>query len=1036
MDSLTPLGEQIFLDRYAQKDPNVAQNLRVGDTVLVVEGAARLKGKTQSITDDRTWTTTLLDDGSLKTTSIDLIERPIETVRQMQTRVAQGIASVEKSPELRDLWSAKFFDVLADWEFVPGGRIWTSAGTNYKLTSYNCFVLPSPHDSRGGIMETLTRMIEIMSRGGGVGINFSSLRPKHAIVRGVNGRSSGPVSWMELFSVATGLIEQGGSRRGAEMAMLNDWHPDIFEFINAKRTPGKLTNCNISVCFSDAFMEALKNGGDWNLRFPDTTHPDYNALWTGDLAAWEAAGYPIINYQTIKAQELWDAVIESAHASAEPGIFFLDRANKMSNSHYYSPIVATNPCVTGDTRIYTDRGLIRAKDLFDSQQKFQVASDSRFGHTGHMLESSTVFKTGTKKVYRLTTKEGFSIRATADHRIMTPHGWQELQDLTPGDQIHILNRKGGFGTQGSLELGRTIGMVVGDGAITHGDKTVGIGFYDDKRELAPLFSGYIQDIVAGEQYKNRKYTTNVRHEHAHRDAVSSVRLYRIFERLGITEDKYVVPECVWQGTEDMQRGYLQGLFAADGHFAGNLEKGGAVRLTSVRKDLLESVQQLLLNFGIVATLYSDRRNGETTTTIHGIEYPCQILHELHMGGMNLAMFCHEIGFMNTTRQQKLEDYLQSKMRRPNRAKFYATVTAVEFDGIEDVYDLTVPVTHAFIGNGVVLHNCGEEPLPGWSVCNLAALNLSKFVKQNSPDQSVKPNEFVVDWMRLSEVIKIAVRFLDNVVDWTPYFYPENENQQRAERRLGLGVMGLADMMIRLGIRYGSDEGNTFIDDLGGFIARNAYSASVQLAQEKGSFPMFDADEFLASGFMQCMPEFIRNAVRQNGIRNVTILTIAPTGTTSTMLNTSGGVEPFFALEWDRKTRLGTHKETIAALQEWRAQHGEEDLPPYFVTSMDLTPEEHVKAMAAFQRWIDAAISKTVNFPKTATPQQVGELYQLMYDLGCKGGTVYVDQSRSEQVLNLTAPTESAVPQCDTCQIDMQPQEGCWVCTCGNTLCTV
>ena len=183
----------------------------------------------------------------------------------------------------------------------PGGRILTGAGTDQNLTYYNCYVIPSPNDSREGIMDTLTQMTEIMSRGGGVGINLSSLRPHHAYVRGVNGRSSGSVSWGELYSFVTGLIEQGGSRRGALMLILNVWHPDVMEFINAKRKMGRITNANISVGMTDDFMAAVKADADWELVFPDTTHPDYDDTWDGDLAAWQAAGKPVKVHQTMKA---------------------------------------------------------------------------------------------------------------------------------------------------------------------------------------------------------------------------------------------------------------------------------------------------------------------------------------------------------------------------------------------------------------------------------------------------------------------------------------------------------------------------------------------------------------------------------------------------------------------------------------------------------------------------------------------------------------------------------------------------------------
>jgi ribonucleoside-diphosphate reductase alpha chain len=246
----------------------------------------------------------------------------------------------------------------------------------------------------------------------------------------------------------------------------------------------------------------------------------------------------------------------------------------------------------------------------------------------------------------------------------------------------------------------------------------------------------------------------------------------------------------------------------------------------------------------------------------------------------------------------------------------------------------------------------------------------------------------VDWDKLSLGVRYAVRFLDNVIDATPYFFEENKKQQLSERRVGLGTMGLAEMMIRLKIRYGSPESVEFLDKLFQFIAVEAYLASADNAAEKGVFAMFDAEKFLQSGFMQGMPEPVRAAAREKGIRNVTLLTQAPTGTTGTMVNTSTGIEPFYFWSFERKGRMGVHEERVGVYDEWVTQNPDQPLPPYFVTAMDMQPEDHVRVQAAIQRWIDSSISKTCNTPHSYTVEQTRELYELMYELGCKGGTIY------------------------------------------------
>ena len=626
-NELSPLGRKIFLDRYALKDVK-KETLNVGDIVVAVSNAATGQREIGVITslDEDDAITVKLDDGSILNVKREEIDKPLETdPAQMLARVAKGIASQEKE-EVRDKWEKEFNWLLEDWKFVPGGRILTGAGTSQNLTYFNCYVIPSPKDSRGGIIASLGQMTEIMSRGGGVGMNISSLRPRHSYVKGVNGRSSGSVSWGGLYSFVTGLIEQGGSRRGALMLILNDWHPDIMDFINSKREMGKITNANISVGISDAFMDAVKNDGDWETLFPDTTDPEYNTVWDGNIQNWKDGGHKVNVYHRMKARAIWDAIIESAWASAEPGVFFVDRYNRMSNSWYYSSIQCTNPC-------------------------------------------------------------------------------------------------------------------------------------------------------------------------------------------------------------------------------------------------------------------------------------------------------------------------------------------------------------------------GEQGLPPWGVCNLGSINLSKFVKNKK-----------VQFKELGRTVRGSVRFLDNVIDDTPYFFDENKEQQQSERRIGLGTMGLADMLIKMELAYGSEESLAFIDELFKFICVEAYTESADLAKEKGSFPRFDAEKLLQSGFMEQMPKSVREDVRKKGLRNVTLITQAPTGTTGTMVNTSTGIEPYYFWEWERTGRMGSNIERVKVYDDWVKENPGKEKPHYFVSAMDLAPEGHVKVQAAIQKWVDSSISKTGNTPREYTVEQTAKLYELLYDLGCKGGTTYRDGSRDTQVL--------------------------------------
>src|SRR6266481_5083106 len=291
-NALSALGEKIFLDRYAIKDVK-RESLKVGDTVIVnvnLKTGQREIGTLESFDRQSRKATVRLRDGALEERDFDMVDKPLETKpEEMFARIARHIASVEATDEKRKEWEEGFRDLMEDWKYVPAGGIYTGAGTGQKLTFYNCYVIPCPHDSRSGIFKTLSQMAEIHSRGGGVGINVSSLRPRYAYVKGVNGRSSGAVSWASLYSFVTGLIEQGGSRRGALMLILNCWHPDVLDFINSKREAGKITNANISVGITDDFMKAVKEDSDWELVYPDTSDPLYETRWDevqGDIRKW------------------------------------------------------------------------------------------------------------------------------------------------------------------------------------------------------------------------------------------------------------------------------------------------------------------------------------------------------------------------------------------------------------------------------------------------------------------------------------------------------------------------------------------------------------------------------------------------------------------------------------------------------------------------------------------------------------------------------------------------------------------------------
>ncbi len=340
---------------------------------------------------------------------------------------------------------------------------------------------------------------------------------------------------------------------------------------------------------------------------------------------------------------------------------------------------------------------------------------------------------------------------------------------------------------------------------------------------------------------------------------------------------------------------------------------------------------------------------------------------------------------------------------------------------------------AYFNPIIATNPCGEQGLPAYGICNLGAVVLSgfaagfadsgKFIAFDDANKEAyirtllrasfdeEKTEFLlhhVAWEELEMVTRTGLRFQDAVIDATYYPFEENRHNQLNERRVGLGIMGLHDLLIYCGIRYGSQESVAFIDVLIGMMAEWCYLESIELAKENGPFPKFDADQFLSSGYMQNMAitrPHVVEAIREHGVRNVTTMTIAPTGTTGTMVGCSTGCEPYYAWSYYRNSRLGMFEESAEIVKLYQELHPNHELPHYFVTSMELSPEEHVRVQAALQTWIDSSISKTCNAPNSYTVQDTKELYDLAYDLGCKGVTIYRDGSRSEQVLSLTNPDE-------------------------------
>jgi len=540
------------------------------------------------------------------------------TVQDTWRRVARSLAGVEADPAL---WEARFYEALRDFRFLPAGRITAGAGTARSVTLFNCFVMGTIPDSMGGIFEALKEAALTMQQGGGIGYDFSTIRPMGAAVHGVGADASGPLSFMDVWDAMCRTIMSAGSRRGAMMATMRCDHPDIAAFIAAKSDPARLRMFNMSVLITDPFMAAVKADGPWDLVFGGTVH------------------------RSVRAQALWDQIMRATYDYAEPGVIFIDRINAANNLWYAETIAATNPC-------------------------------------------------------------------------------------------------------------------------------------------------------------------------------------------------------------------------------------------------------------------------------------------------------------------------------------------------------------------------GEQPLPPYGACLLGSINLAKLVWYPFEDRAH------VCETALADLVRIAVRMMDNVVDASRFPLPEQAAEAKAKRRIGLGVTGLADALLMVGLRYGSDAAVAATEKWMHAIARAAYLASVGLAKEKGAFPLFDAEKFLAGATMRAMPQDVRDAVAEHGIRNALLTSIAPTGTISLYAgNVSSGIEPVFAYAYTRKVLQHdgsrTEEEVVDyAVQLWRDLHGDAPLPDHFVDAQTLPPLDHVRMQAAAQKWVDSSISKTINCPEDISFDAFKQVYMAAWDQGCKGCTTYRPNAITGSVLSIK---EAPVP---------------------------
>jgi ribonucleoside-diphosphate reductase alpha chain len=811
------------------------------------------------------------------------------------------------------------------------------------------------------------------------------------------------------------------------MGVLRIDHPDVLEFITAKRTPGRWNNFNVSVAVTDEFIRTLQAGGDWALV--------HKAKPGGSLIQQGAhlRGDGLWVYKTVPAQQLWDTVMRSAYDFAEPGILFVDTINRENNLRYAEGITATNPCVTADTWVMTTEGPAQVAQLIG--RSFAAAVDG----TAFPVVSDGFFATGRKPVVRLRTREGYQLRLTRDHRVrrvtqktryVTQVGWTPAGNLRPGDEVVLHDHRllAGWDGRGTNEEGYLLGLLIGDGQLKE-DKAVLSVWTPELKVVggnAPALSSTgARGIVAAAEAAAatlphrcdfRGFQKPLPHGEAR---LASAPLRDLAFSYGLRAGHKTITSAMEGGSSAFTTGVLRGLFDADGSVQGNQDKGVSVRLTQADRELLEAAQRMLLRVGIRSTIYSGRKEAAPKLLPDGRGsqrlYDCKELHELVVSGENLLFFMDHVGFSDTAKAERLRRLLDGYRRALNRERFTATVESVLDDGEEEVYDVTVADVHAFDANGLYVHNCGEQPLPPYGCCDLGPIILTKFVRHAFGFGGVPQFDFA----GFARSVATQVRALDNVLDLTFWPLEQQRKEAAAKRRIGVGFTGLGNALAMLRVRYDAPDGREVAARIARCMRDAAYAASVELAKEKGAFPLFDADKYLEAGtFASRLDDALKQDIRKHGIRNSHLLSIAPTGTVSLAFadNASNGIEPPFSWTYRRKKREsdGSTSEYDVEDHAWRLYRSlggdTTKLPPYFVSALEMPAAGHLAMMESVQPFIDTAISKTVNVPADYPYGDFQGLYLEAWRAGLKGLATYRPNDILGSVLSATPETSERPPE--------------------------
>jgi len=817
------------------------------------------------------------------------------------------------------------YEILLNMRFMGGGRTQAAIGSLRYVTAFNCFVSGTILDSMSDIMDKAAEAAQTMRLGGGIGYGFGGLRPRGDRIVSLGSKSSGPISFMEIYNAVCNTISSAGHRRGAQMGVLPVSHPDIEEFIRAKQNETELRQFNLSIGITDSFMEAVMNKTQFNLEFE------------------------VQVYNTIPADNLWNEIMRSTWDWAEPGVLFMDRINEWNNLHYCETIEATNPCVRGDTLILTKKGY-KPIEYFHGV-RVPVWNGEEWSTVTPTITGSN------ERMLTVTFSEGSSLDCTHYHKFyLEDNSCVEAKGLKAGDKLlkHSWPVIEGLKKEG-LKDAYAQGFFSGDGW-TKGTNKNYIGLYGEKKNLVGLFSPLScneYQIVGGYEGTD----------------TSQTKLYLYFGANG--GDKKFIPGVTYDTVS--RANWLAGLIDSDG-CAVYSEGGISVQVSSKDRGFLLGVKQMINTLGATASL-SDMKD----------------CWRLSISAWNVSLL----------QQQGLPTYrVDLSENNPSRdgSRFVKVVDVIEAEPAELVYCFTEDKRHMGIFGGVLTGQCGEQPLPPYGACLLGSFNLVKYVD---------PEKKFFDYEQLKKDIPIVVRAMDNIHDVSEFPLEAQRQESINKRRMGLGVTGVANAGEIQGFPYASPEFMVWFEQVLEVIRDGCYDASIDLAKEKGAFPLFDAVEYGKGKFIKTLPQRIQRRIRKHGIRNSHLLSVAPTGTISLCAdNVSSGIEPVFALTTNRTIQTFDGPTNVVVEDYAFREYGVRGK-----TTEECTAEDHLSMLALTQKYVDSSVSKTINVDPNIEWEDFKNIYIEAYKRGCKGATTFNAGGKRFGILNAVKEEKSEAKAC-------------------------